>query len=102
MFKTHGCAAEPAPVKSRRVRVLLDGDAESEELPTSFLPSGWAVLGAASQLGHRRSCQCTGPVGRPLFSVLSESQAPVVASHTDVWVRVKRVKRKAFLVIESS
>ena len=39
----------------------------------------WCLLGAASRLEHRRACQCAEAVGHPPFSVLSESQAPVVA-----------------------
>ena len=30
------------------------------------------------------ACQCTGPMGNPLFSVPSESQAPVVMTDTSV------------------
>ena len=36
----------------------------------------WRLLGVASQMGHGRSCQCTG---HPPFTVPSESQEPVVA-----------------------
>ena len=48
----------------------LDQDDDSEEHPPSSCVSGWLVLGVASQLGHRRSCQCTGPVGSPRSSAL--------------------------------
>ena len=51
-----------------------DPDTDSEEPPLSSALSGWLVLGVASRLGHRRSCQRTRPVGSPRSSALLNRQ----------------------------
>ena len=38
---------------------------------------GDLALGVETPLAHPRSCQCTGSVGRPRISALSETEAPV-------------------------
>ena len=46
---------------------------------------GDLALGVETSLVHPRSCQCTGSVGRPRISVLSETEAPVSVLVLGLW-----------------
>ena len=78
------------PSLSKKVCFLFSVPSNAERIFLSILISlyvvkqssccfRWCLLGVASQLGHRRSFQCTEAVGYPPFSVPSKSQAPVIA-----------------------
>ena len=55
---------------SPQARPPPDQGTDCENPPRSSVLSAWLVLGVASQLGHRPSCECAGPVGSLRSSAL--------------------------------